>query len=84
MLILSINWTITAIYGSFILLLIVFVLNLENLAESKSKLGKYVFTLGFFILIIFILLNFLDGIFDFFSIHSKPINDEYYDHLIRK
>jgi hypothetical protein len=60
------------------------VLNIENLAESKSKLGKYVFTFGFLILIIFMLLNFLDGIFDFFSTHSKPLNEEYYDHLIRK
>ena len=84
MLILSINWKVAAVWGGFLLLLLIFVLNIENLAQSESKLGKYIFTLGFLILSIFIILNFLDGIVDFFAMSSKPVDEEYYDHLIRK
>jgi hypothetical protein len=84
MILLSINWTSAIIIGSFILLMTIFVLNLDSLAESKSKLGNFIFGLGMWILIIFIILTFLDGIIDFFNMPSKPINDDYYDPIIRK
>lgn len=84
MIVLSINWTTTIIIGSFMFLMIIFVLNLDNLAESKSKLGKYIFSFGMYLFLIFILLLFLDGIVDFFNTPTKPSNDEYYDPIIRK
>jgi hypothetical protein len=65
-------------------MLLIFVLNIENLAAKKSKLGQLLFITGFLILLLFTIFNVLDGIFDFFSIHSKPIDDEYYDHLIHR
>jgi hypothetical protein len=84
MILFSINWTTATILGCFILLMLIFLLNLDNLAESKSKFGKYVFSFGIMILSIFIILMFLDGIVDFFNMPTKPSNDEYYDPIIRR